>query len=197
MSSPAIPGDTFGTTEVTKSPVTVAEFDLFKQTVLLSAEDLNYLRLAGTVLEDQTEAVLDVWHIFVGSQPHRAYYLSSPDGQLDSAYPAAVRHHFGQWNLHTCKACYDQVWFDYQQEIALRHIPTEKNQTDKVSSAPDHIPLRYLIEFIYPITATVKLFLSKKGQSAGEVDTMFQAWFNAVVGPVSLWRPPYAQAGVF
>jgi len=197
MNSPAIPGYTFGTAHVAKSPVSQAELGLLKQNVLFSEEDLKYLRLAGTVLEDQIEAALDVWYSFVGSLPHLAYYFSSPDGQLDSVYLGAVRLRFGKWIKDTCKACYDQAWLDYQQEIALRHTPAKKNKTDKVSSASDHIPLRYLIAFIYPITATIKPFLSKKGHSVGEVDKMHQAWSKAVVLQVSLWTAPYAQAGIF
>ncbi len=197
MHGPTIPGYSFGTAQVAKSPVTPADFELLKQTVLFTEEDLRYLRLAGTVLEDQIEAVLDVWYNFVGSHPHLAYYFTSPDGQLNAAYLAAVRLRFGQWIKDTCKACYDQAWLDYQQEIALRHTPAKKTQTDQVACAADHVPLRYMIAFIFPITATIKPFLSHKGHSAGEVDKMYQAWFKAVVLQVSLWSAPYAQNGLF
>lgn len=79
----------------------------------------------------------------------------------------------------------------------MRHTPAKKNKTDKVSSASAHIPLRYQIAFIYPITATIKPFLSKKGHRAGEVDKMHQAWFKAVVWQVSLWTVPDAQVSIF
>ncbi len=37
-----------------------------------------------------------------------------------------------------------------------------------------------LIAFIYPITATIKPFLAKKGDSAEQVEAMHQAWFKSV-----------------
>lgn len=197
MNNPAIPGYTFGTAQVAQSPITEAEFGLLKQTVRFSEEDLKYLRLAGTVLEDQIESVLDIWYDFVASLPHLAYYFSAPDGRLNSEYLSAVRLRFGQWIKDTCRACFDQAWLDYQQEIALRHTPAKKNQTDKVAAAADHVPLRYMVAFIYPITATIKPFLSRKGHSAVEVDKMHQAWFKAIVLQVSLWSEPYAQAGIY
>jgi hypothetical protein len=36
------------------------DLDLLKQTVLFTGEDERYLRMAGEVLEDQIEDVLDV-----------------------------------------------------------------------------------------------------------------------------------------
>jgi hypothetical protein len=56
----------------------------------------------------------------------------------------------------------------------------------------DRIPLRYLICFVYPITATLRDFLAKKGHSAEEVDAMHQAWFKSVTMQVALWSRPYA-----
>jgi len=58
-----------------------------------------------------------------------------------------------------------------------------------------HIPLRYLIAFIYPIGSTIKPFLARKGHSPEEVEKMHQAWFKAVVLQVALWSYPYAKEG--
>ena len=55
-----IAGYTFGTDEVAKSPITDEEFDLLKQTVTFTDDDAQYLRMAGDVLDDQLEQVLDV-----------------------------------------------------------------------------------------------------------------------------------------
>jgi hypothetical protein len=60
-----------------------------------------------------------------------------------------------------------------------------------------HIPLRYVIAFVYPITATMKPFLAKKGHSDEQVEAMYQAWFKAVVLSVVLWSEPCARAGDF
>ncbi|HZU04548.1 MAG TPA: protoglobin domain-containing protein [Chloroflexota bacterium] len=191
-----IPGYTYGTAAVARSPLTLEDLRLLKETVLFTDEDERYLRLAGQVLADQVEAVLDLWYGFVGSHPYLVYYFTGPDGQPIPAYLAAVRRRFGQWILDTCNRPYDQDWLNYQYEIALRHHRTKKNQTDQVQSVP-HIPLRYLIAFIYPITATIKDFLARKGHSAEEVEKMYQAWFKAVVLQVALWSLPYAKEGDF
>jgi hypothetical protein len=79
----------------------------------------------------------------------------------------------------------------------LRHTRDKKNQTDGAYETPDHIGLRYVVAFIYPITATIKPFLARKGHSAEEVDKMHQAWFKSVVLQVTLWSYPYVKNGDF
>lgn len=190
MSQQTIPGYTYGTAQVAPSPVTSEDLARLKQSVLFTADDERYLRMAGDVLADQVEEILDLWYGFVGSHPHLVYYFTGPDGQPDAAYLAAVRRRFGQWILDTCRRPYDQDWLNYQHEIGLRHHRTKKNQTDGVRSVP-HIGLRYLVAFIYPITATIKPFLAKRGHSADEVEKMYQAWFKSVVLQVALWSRAY------
>lgn len=190
----ATPGYTYGS--VPQSPVTLKELDELKKAVLFTAEDEKYLKMAGEVLKDQIDAVLDLWYGFVGSHSHLVYYFSGPDGKPDANYLASVRKRFGQWILDTCTRPYDQTWLNYQHEIGLRHHRTKKNQTDNVRSVPN-VPLRYLIAFIYPITATIKPFLAKKGHSPEDVDKMHQAWFKAVTLQVALWSYPYAKDGDF
>lgn len=192
-----IPGYGFGSGDIARSPLGMEELDLLKQTVLFTGEDEEYLRMAGEVLEDQTDEVLDLWYGFVGSHPHLTHYFSNEDGQADSNYLSRVRERFKQWILDTCRRPYDQKWLDYQQEIALRHTRAKKNQTDGVSSAPEHIGLRYMIAFIYPITATIKQFLANGGHADEEVEKMYQAWFKSVVLQVVLWSYPYTKEGDF
>lgn len=189
-----IAGYTYGS--VPPSPVTLKELEELKQAVLFTAEDEKYLKMAGEALRDQIDAVLDLWYGFVGSHPHLVYYFGGPDGKPDANYLAAVRKRFGQWILDTCTRPYDQTWLNYQHEIGLRHHRTKKNQTDKVRSVPN-VSLRYLIAFIYPITATIKPFLAKKGHSPDEVDKMHQAWFKSLTLQVALWSYPYAKDGDF
>jgi hypothetical protein len=192
-----IPGYDFGAQDVARSPLSLGDLDLLKHTVLFTEEDERYLRMAGDVLEDQADEVLDVWYDFVASHSHLVYYFSSSDGQPNVEYLERVRERFKQWIFDTCQRSYDQEWLDYQQEIALRHTRAKKNQTDGVYEAPEHIPLRYIIAFIYPITATIKPFLANKGHGSEEVEKMFQAWFKSVVLQVTLWSYPYAKEGDF
>jgi hypothetical protein len=187
-----IPGYTYGAAEVARSPVTSEELERIKLSVLFSEADEQALRMAGDVLEDQVEDVLDVWYRFVATHPHLVYYFSDADTEDPiSDYLERVRGRFGRWILDTCRRPYDREWLDYQEEIALRHTSEKKNATDGVHSV-DRIPLRYLICFVYPITATLRDFLAKKGHSAEEVDAMHQAWFKSVTMQVALWSRPYA-----
>jgi hypothetical protein len=188
-----IHGYTFGSADLERSPVSSEDLDLLKQSVLFGEEDERELRSAGDALRDQVEDVLDVWYGFVASHPHLVHYFARPDGEPDGEYLEKVRVRFGQWIRDLCERPWDQAWLDYQHEIARRHTRDKKNRTDG-AEAPDQIPLRYMIAFIYPITATVRDFLAKGGRSAEEVDAMHQAWFKAVTLSVTLWSQPYAGA---
>lgn len=190
-----IKGYDYGKAGLAKSPVSLQELDLLKKTLLWSEEDERNLRLAGEVLQDQTDAVLNLWYGYVGSNEHLLHYFTHK-GEPDAAYLSAVRKRFGQWILDLCRRPYDQDWLNYQHEIALRHHSNKKNQTDKVTSVPI-IHFRYMAAFIYPITATIKGFLSKKGHSVEDVDGMHNAWFKAVTLTTLLWCYPYVREGAF
>ena len=176
-------------------PMSDEEFDQLKKTVLLSEEDFRYLRLAGEVLRDQIDDVLDLWYSWVGSNPHLVYYFGDKKtGQPIPEYLEAVRRRFGQWIKDLCERAYDREWLRYQLEIGLRHHRAKKNRTDGVNSV-DHIPMRYMVAFIVPITLTIRPFLEKKGHPKEIVEKMHQAWFKAVTLSVALWCYPYAREG--
>lgn len=186
-------GYTYG--QVGPSPVTVADLELLKKTVLFSAEDAAYLRQAGEALKDQTDEILDLWYGFVGSNEHLLHYFTK-GGQPDAAYLAAVRARFGQWIIDLCNKPYDQDWLNYQHEIALRHHSTKKNKTDGADTVPI-IHFRYMVAFIFPITTTIKSFLARKEKNPDTVDKMHAAWFKAVTLTVVLWTYPYIRQGEF
>ena len=192
-----VAGYEYGGQDVARSPLGLEDLGLLKQTVLFGEEDEEYLRMAGDVLEDQVEDVLDVWYGFVGDHPHLLRYFSDAEGSPDAEYLGRVRGRFGQWILDTCRRPHDQEWLDYQQEIALRHTRNKKNHTDGAYETPEHIGLRYMVAFIYPITATIKPFLANGGHSPEYVDKMHQAWFKSVVLQVTLWSQPYVKDGDF
>ena len=188
-----IKGYTYG--QVAQSPVSLSDLSLLKKTVLFSEEDEKYLRLAGEVLKDQTNDVLDLWYGFVGGNEHLVHYFAK-NGQPNMDYLTAVRARFGQWIMDLCNKPYNQDWLNYQHEIALRHHSSKKNKTDNVDTVPI-IHYRYMTAFIYPITATIKSFLAKKGHSQADVDAMHNAWFKAVTLTVILWTYPYINKGEF
>jgi hypothetical protein len=70
-----IPGYIYGSRELPQAPVSDEEFKLLKSTVLMTDEDVRYLRMAGEVLKDQVEDVLDLWYGWVGSNKHLVYYF--------------------------------------------------------------------------------------------------------------------------
>jgi Protoglobin len=166
---------------------------LMTKTALLEAEDLRYLRMSADVLRDQVEAILDVWYGFVGANPHLLHYFARPsDGQPIEAYLAAVRKRFGDWILDTASGSYDDAWRAKQDEIGRRHHRIGKNKTDNVD-AVDHIHLRYLLLLLYPIWATLKPFLAKKGNSSEDVEKMHQAWLKSLLLQIALWSRPYVK----
>lgn len=192
--STVIAGYAYGAKEVSKSPVSLEELQRLKQTVTLTDDDVRTLRLAGDVLEDQTEEVISTWRRVIGATPHLAYYFTAPDGQPDEAYKARVKERFKQWVLDVCRRPYDQEWLDYQHEIGLRHTQAKKNKTDHAATPP-HIPLHYVIAFTAVINDTIKPFLAKKGASPDQVEAMHRAWCKAVILHVTLWSRAYVAEG--
>ena len=197
MTKVSIPGYRLGDPALPKSPITTDEFATLKASLLFGKDDLAALRKAHEVVKDQTEAILDVWYGFVGSTPHLlAYFSDAKTGQPIGAYLDAVRKRFGQWILDTCRAEYDAAWLAWADEIGRRHHRSGKNKTDGAAAAP-HIPMRYVLALVMPISVTMKPFLAKKGHSNAEVDTMHAAWTKAVLLQAILWCRPYAKEGDF
>jgi Protoglobin len=191
VSTTSIPGYDFAAPGLPSSPVTADDVDLLKATLLWSADDDRYLRMAGEVLADQVDDVLELWYGYVGSHPHLVHYFTDPGGEPIPEYLERVRARFAQWVRDVCTRPHDDAWRAYQHEIALRHTRAKKNRTDGVDSVPE-IPLRYMVAFVFPITATMRSFLAAKGHGADDVEGMHAAWFKAVVLHVSLWAQPYA-----
>jgi hypothetical protein len=190
-----IKGYDYGQSTLAASPVSMQDLALLKKTLLWSDDDDRNLRLAGKVLEDQVEAVLDLWYGYVGGNEHLVSYFAK-NGTPDMGYLSAVRARFGQWIRDLCRRPHDQDWLNYQHEIALRHHRAKKNKTDGVDAAPI-VHYRYMTAFIFPITATIKSFLAKKGHAPQEVEGMYNAWFKAVTLTTILWTYPYINPGEF
>jgi len=185
-----IAGYTYGTKEVPRSPVSLEELEQLKQTATFTDEDVRNLQLAGDILEDQTEQVIDTWRGVIAKTPHLARYFADSNGEPDENYKARAKERFKRWILDVCRRPYDQAWLDYQHEIGLRHTNLKKNQTDN-ASAPPQIPLRYVIAFTSVINDTIKPFLAKKGRNEEEVEAMYRAWCKAVLLHVTLWSRAY------
>lgn len=177
------------------SPVTLQDLELLKATVLFTERDEEYLRMAGEVLSDQAERIINIWYELIGSHPHLIHYFSK-NNLANLEYLTAVRRRFIQWVKDLCFRPLDQEWLNYQYEIGLRHHRIKKNKTDEIEAAPI-VHYRYITAFIYPITATIKPLLANKGHSSEQVEAMYQAWFKAVVLTAVLLTYPYIRAGEF
>lgn len=176
---------------VGKAPISLEEFEELKKTVMLTEEDMKYLKKAGEALKGQVDKILDLWYGWVGSNPHLIYYfVDKKTKEPIQEYLSRVRDRFGQWIIDTCFRDYDQKWLNYAYEVGLRHNK-KKNKTDNVNSV-DIIPLRWLICFIYPITSTIKPFLEKGGLKGEDLERAYNAWFKSVVLQVAIWSKPYS-----
>jgi hypothetical protein len=192
-----IPGYTHGTAAVARSPVTLADFEHMKASVLFGPDDVTYLRMSRALVEPEVEAILDVWYGFVASQPHLlASFSSKTDGKPLGDYLGAVRKRFGQWIVDTAAASYDQAWLDYQHEIGLRHHRAKKNRTDGAPSTA-LVPFRDLFALIFPVTFTLRPFLAKRGHAGDDVDKMYAAWVKSCLLQLTLWSHPYVKDGDF
>jgi hypothetical protein len=191
-----IAGYNYGSQEVPASPVTMKELEQLKQTITLDSDDVKYLRMAGGILENQTEAIINIWRGIIGSTPHLAYYFKDASGKPDEHYKAMAKERFKQWIIDVCCKPYDQDWLNYQHEIGLRHTYEKKNKTDN-ASAPPHIPLRYIIAFTAVVNDTIKPFLARQGHSLGVIEKMHKAWCKAVILHVTLWSRAYCTENVW
>jgi hypothetical protein len=192
--APEIPGYSYGSNEVGRSPVGPADLEQLKLSAGFTVEDQGYLRMAGEVLADQTAQIVHRWrNEIIASIPHLARHSRTPGGQPIPEYLAASNLRFEQWILDTCLRPYDQDWINYQQEIAVRHTALKKNQVDGVRSTP-YVPLRDAIAFTAVMNETIKPFLAAKGNPADEVEKMHRAWCKSIQLQLALWARAYADA---
>jgi len=190
-----IPGYSYGSPEVARSPVSLDDLENLKISAGFTAEDERYLRLAGDALADQTAQIVHHWrNTIIAGIPHLARHSRSPEGNPLPEYLASSNARFEQWILDTCRQPYDQDWIDYQQEIALRHTSVKKNKVDGVQSTP-YVPLRDALAFIAMMNETIKPYLAAKGTPTEEVEKMHRAWCKSMQIQMALWIGPYTAPG--
>jgi len=175
-----IPGYAYGSAEVTRSPISMAQLEELKMSAGFTDEDWRFLQLAGEALSGQTRQIVAHWRSqIIASIPHLAKHSRTPEGNPIPEYLAKSNLRFEQWILDTCLRPYDQDWLNYQHEIALRHTAVKKNKTDGVRSTP-HVPFRDIIAFVAVMNETIKPYLAAKGHTAEEVEKMHRAWCKSI-----------------
>jgi Protoglobin len=191
----SIPGYSYGTPGVGRSPVSAQDLELLKISAGFTDEDRRYLHLAGEVLADQTAQIVEHWRSgMIASIPELARHSRTPEGDPIPRYLQNSNLRFQQWILDTCFRSYDQDWINYQQEIALRHTSAKKNKVDAVRSTP-YVPLRDVIAFIAVMNETIKPYLAAKGNPPEEVARMHRAWCKSMQLQLALWVGPYISPG--
>jgi Protoglobin len=190
-----IPGYTYGSADVSASPVSIEELGDLMRSAGFSDDDARHLRLAGEVLKGQTKAIVDHWRgRIIASIPRLARHSRTPEGGPIPIYLANSNARFQQWILDTCFRSYDRQWLDYQREIALRHTIIRKNATDGVRSTP-YVPLRDAIAFVAVMNETIRPYLAAHGHSAEEIARMHLAWCNSLQIQMALWVRAYLDSG--
>jgi len=187
-----IPGYSYGTAEVTESPISPRQLAELKVSARFTEEDQRYLRLAGEVLAGQIKQIIQHWRSgIIASIPNLARHSRTPEGNAVPEYLAKSNLRFEQWILDTCLRPYDQDWINYQQEIALRHTTAKKNKVDGVRSTP-YVPLQDVIAFTAVMNQTIRPYLAARGNSVEEVEKMHRAWCKSIQLQMALWIGPYA-----
>src|SRR5262245_2515649 len=92
-----IAGYDYGAKELATSPVSMKELEQLKQTITIDSEDERYLRMAGDVLEGQTESIVNLWRGVISSLPHLSFYFKNAQGNIDEEYKSRVKERFKQW----------------------------------------------------------------------------------------------------
>jgi Protoglobin len=99
MVADQIAGYSYGSCDGAKSPITLHEFELLKQTAGFTKEDERWLHVAGEVLADQTKALVGTWREVIANHPHLAKYSQRLDGQKDPRYSEGSGLRFQPWVL--------------------------------------------------------------------------------------------------
>lgn len=174
------------------SPVGHDRLNQLLTDVMWSKADAPALRRAGEILTPRVKDILDVWYDFIGSTPHLVTVFRGADGEPNADYLERVRGRFEQWVIDIGTREFDDQWLAYQEEIALRHHTTKKNEVDSVDSPATHVPMSDMMALVVPVTLTVRTFLEDGATADDDVDAMHQAWFKAVTVTLVLWSRPYA-----
>jgi hypothetical protein len=110
----SIPGYSYGSPEVARSPVSIQDLERMKASAGFGEEDERCLRMAGTVLADQTAQIVNHWRSgIIAGIPSLARHSRTPEGNAIPEYLANSNRRFEQWILGTCLRPYDQDWINY------------------------------------------------------------------------------------
>lgn len=120
MSSPTIPGYTFGSSSIARSPVTLADLERLQKTLLFGPDDVRALQRSKAILADQTEARFDqVW--------------------LDWQHELGLRHHRTKKNKTDDANAVEHISFRYLSALTIPVTSTLKPFLAKKGAAPAEV----------------------------------------------------------
>lgn len=173
-----------------QSPPDAQTLVRLKRMLLFTNEDEQYLIMAGNILVNHTEEILNNWYDFILKNNYLAYYFAR-DGVPDLDYLQTLRPHFHQWIIDLCTRQEGNSWWQFEERIAaqLQLKPVSDGHMEPLPL----IYLRYLSTFIYPVSEAGRPYLSAHNHPVAEVERMQQAWFKAISFSVLLWVYPEAR----
>ncbi len=104
-----IMGYSYGRDDVARSSVSTQDLDELKISGGFTTGNQHYLRLAGEVLADQTNQIVEHWRSgIIASIRNLARHSRTPEGEPIPEYLANSNLRFQQWILDTCLRPYDR-----------------------------------------------------------------------------------------
>jgi pimeloyl-ACP methyl ester carboxylesterase len=189
-----IQGYGYGADTTARSPVTLDELTQLEKAVGWTAEDQTRLRQSCVWIAPLAESLVDEWRVYIGKLEFLSRWSAYEDGRPAEDYRAAVKRRFVQWIRDTCERERDQAWLDYANEIAVRHTPIRKNQTDHAQTPP-LVPLRYLVTFSTFVTTSIGARLQSVPATPEAIAGMQRSWNKIVQLQLALWTRPYTRDG--
>jgi len=190
-----IKGYIYGKPEVPKAKITIQEFQLMLDSVLWTKEDEENRKILGEIIKENMNDILNAIVNYFGSKEYLLYYFKDKTGTTTvSEYVNNTVDRLAQWLLDLCFRPLDENFINYNYLIGLRHTEIEKGKADNVGTIP-HIPLRYMVTCVFPITAVLKSFIEKKVDDPVIVDKLYHTWFKLQVITTALFLIPYTKEG--
>ena len=190
-----IKGYIYGKPEVPKAKITMQEFQLLLDSALWTKEDEENRKILGEIIKENMNDILNAIVNYFGSKEYLLYYFKDETGTTTiSEYVNNTVDRLAQWLLDICFRPLDESFINYNYLIGLRHTEIGKGKADNVKTIP-HIPLRYMVTCIFPVTAVLKSFIAKKIDDPVLVDKLYHTWFKLQVITTALFLIPYTKEG--
>ncbi|MFZ8848956.1 MAG: protoglobin domain-containing protein [Thermoproteota archaeon] len=192
---PSIPGYIYGKPEVPKAPLDKKDFELLLDSLLWTKEDEENRKLLGEIISENMKDLLSDIVSYFGSRDYLLYYFKDKQGQTTiTEYVNNTVDRLAQWLLDICYKPLDEHFINYNYLIGLRHTYEEKGKADKIETIP-HIPARYMITCLFPITAVLKNYIAKKVEDPVLTDKLYHTWFKLQVLTTAFFLIPYTKEG--